>query len=261
MCAPTAVIDTCLLCAYRANGVPNHNDLDGGTFVFEAGGIRWGMDMSADNYQLEKVSSMDGDVSYLSESQSQEGQSSQLPSMIGTCVHEIFEQLAESEQGLPSVSSIQGQQAIWRCRLLQLGVNSQAIDNALSVVESAVSAVLKDVTGKWVLSSEHRSAKNEWPLSCLSGDVSSPVYHYVIDRSFIDENNVRWIIDYKISAPSELVSADDFIAQQKKVYSPQLANYKEAVTQFDLLSDELVVDTKCALYFPLINRLVELGDS
>ncbi len=209
----------------------------------------------------EKVSSMDGDVSYLSESQSQEGQSSQLPSMIGTCVHKIFEQLAESEQGLPSVSSIQGQQAIWRCRLLQLGVNSQAIDNALSVVESAVSAVLKDVTGKWVLSSEHRSAKNEWPLSCLSGDVSSPVYHYVIDRSFIDENNVRWIIDYKISAPSELVSADDFIAQQKKVYSPQLANYKEAVTQFDLLSDELVVDTKCALYFPLINRLVELGDS
>ena len=35
-----------------ANGVPNHNDLDGGTFVFEAGGQRWGMDMSSDNYQL-----------------------------------------------------------------------------------------------------------------------------------------------------------------------------------------------------------------
>lgn len=35
-----------------ANGVPNHNDLDGGTFVFEAGGQRWGMDMSADSYQL-----------------------------------------------------------------------------------------------------------------------------------------------------------------------------------------------------------------
>ena len=35
-----------------ANGVPNHNDLDGGTFVFEAGGQRWGMDLSADDYQL-----------------------------------------------------------------------------------------------------------------------------------------------------------------------------------------------------------------
>ncbi len=35
-----------------ANGVPNHNDLDGGTFVFEAGGQRWAMDMSSDDYQL-----------------------------------------------------------------------------------------------------------------------------------------------------------------------------------------------------------------
>jgi hypothetical protein len=36
----------------RANGLPNHNDLDGGTFVFEAGGQRWGMDMGSDNYGL-----------------------------------------------------------------------------------------------------------------------------------------------------------------------------------------------------------------
>lgn len=35
-----------------ANGVPNHNDLDGGTFVYEAGGQRWAMDMGADDYQL-----------------------------------------------------------------------------------------------------------------------------------------------------------------------------------------------------------------
>ena len=208
----------------------------------------------------ERVSSMDGDVSYLSESQNQEGQSTQLPSMIGTCVHEVFEQLAESQNAGQFDASIDGQQAIWRCRLLQLGVNSLAIDAALSTVENAVNAVLNDVTGKWVLDAEHRAAKNEWPLSYLSGDVDSPVYHYVIDRSFIDKNNVRWIIDYKISAPSELVSADDFIEQQKKVYSAQLANYKDAVTQFDLLSGESVVDTKCALYFPLMNRLVELGD-
>ena len=35
-----------------ANGLPNHNDLDGGTFVFEAGGQRWAMDMSYDDYGL-----------------------------------------------------------------------------------------------------------------------------------------------------------------------------------------------------------------
>jgi ATP-dependent helicase/nuclease subunit A len=211
--------------------------------------------------EAERVSSMDGDVSYLSESQSQEGQSTQLPSMIGTCVHEVFEQLAESKLCLQSEESIQGQQAIWRCRLLQLGVNSQDIDAAISTVKSAVNAVLNSVTAQWVLDAGHRAGKSEWPLSCLSADDDSLVYHYVIDRSFIDGDNVRWIIDYKISAPSDLADTDDFIEQQKKLYSAQLANYKNAVTQFDQLSGESVSDTKCALYFPLIDRLVELGDS
>ena len=35
-----------------ANGVPNHNDLDGGSFVLEMGGQRWAIDLGADSYQL-----------------------------------------------------------------------------------------------------------------------------------------------------------------------------------------------------------------
>ena len=207
------------------------------------------------------VSSMGGDVSYLAESQSQEGQATQLPSLIGTCVHEVFEQLAKLEQRSLSDDAMQTQQAIWRCRLLQLGVKPQQVDDALNTVVTAVQAVLNNTDGQWIFDASHRAAQNEWPLSCLSDEVPSSVYHYVIDRSFIDENNVRWIIDYKISAPSGAVTADDFVEQQKKQYSAQLSQYKNAVTQFDRASGESVVETKCALYFPLINRLAELGDS
>jgi len=49
----TARVIACLLFFPRANGVPNHNDLDGGSFVFEAGGQRWAIDMSSDDYGLE----------------------------------------------------------------------------------------------------------------------------------------------------------------------------------------------------------------
>lgn len=39
--------------AFKAhNGLPNHNDLDGGTWVFEMGGQRWAEDLGADSYQL-----------------------------------------------------------------------------------------------------------------------------------------------------------------------------------------------------------------
>ena len=207
-----------------------------------------------------RVSSMGGDVSYLAESQSQEGQATQLPSLIGTCVHEVFEQLAKLEQRSLSDDAIQSQQVIWRCRLLQLGVKPQQLDDALNTVVTAVQAVLNNTDGQWIFDASHRAAHNEWPLSYLSDEVPSSVYHYVIDRSFIDKNNVRWIIDYKISAPSGAVTADDFVEQQKKQYAAQLSQYKNAVTQFDRVSGESVEETKCALYFPLINRLAELGD-
>jgi hypothetical protein len=42
----------CCVWQKAANGVPNHNDLDGGTFVFEADGQRWAMDMGSDSYNL-----------------------------------------------------------------------------------------------------------------------------------------------------------------------------------------------------------------
>ena len=35
-----------------ANGVPNHNDLDGGSFAYEVGGERWAVDLGADTYGL-----------------------------------------------------------------------------------------------------------------------------------------------------------------------------------------------------------------
>ncbi|MDG1292498.1 MAG: UvrD-helicase domain-containing protein, partial [Pseudomonadales bacterium] len=163
------------------------------------------------------VSVMGGDVSYMAESQSQEGQGAQLHSLIGTCVHEVFELLADSHQRSLTNTQVQSQQAIWRCRLLQLGVNPQMIDSALNTVVAATNAVLNDATGQWVFDAEHRAAHNEWPLSYSSDDTGKSVHHYVIDRSFIDKDNVRWIIDYKITAPSETVTVDDFIEQQKNL--------------------------------------------
>ena len=201
---------------------------------------------------------------YSPASQNRQPDTDSMASMIGTCAHEIFEQLAQA--GYPNWSNekIDGQRLIWRCRLLQQGVKLQEVDAALDTVSQAVIAILNSDTGKWLLDATHRSAHNEWAVSCFSSDAGMSVKRYVIDRSFIDKNNVRWIIDYKITAPdvadTEGEGLDAFIEQQKKLYSPQLLNYKNLLTQLDESSNELIADTKCALYFPLIDSLVELSD-
>ena len=235
--------------------------------------------LSSDKLHTDPDTLQANSVNYLSTSQALNAPVDKTPSIIGTCVHEIFEQLSQLDCSNWSNNEITERQAYWRCRLSQLGVSSQQLDSALETVSQAVKAVLADEKGQWILDASHRSAKSEWALSVVSNNMDAAVLNYVIDRSFIDENNVRWIIDYKTSAPSALAkdaakdnakdavkdvtSIDEFLEQQIQLYSAQLAAYKDAVTKFDQSASEdldgnTVVDTKCALYFPLINRLVEL---
>ena len=202
----------------------------------------------------------DLDASDLPVAEKEESIPAKAPSIIGTCVHEIFEQMAQPDFKLWSDDDIQLQQAIWSCRLIQLGIHYDVLDEALEKVTMAIQSVLNSTIGQWVFSTSYRSANNEWALSYLSQETDASLYRYVIDRSFIDNNNVRWIIDYKISTPAKDVDSEDFIAQQNQVYSSQLSNYRAAVTQFDQLSGESITATKCALYFPLMDRLVELDD-
>jgi ATP-dependent exoDNAse (exonuclease V) beta subunit len=78
----------------------------------------------------------------------------------------------------------------------------------------------------------------------------------VIDRTFVDADGIRWIVDYKSSA-HEGGNLEGFIDNEIKRYTPQLANYRNAM---QLLEPERTVRT--VLYFPLLGvfREVELAD-
>jgi ATP-dependent exoDNAse (exonuclease V) beta subunit len=75
----------------------------------------------------------------------------------------------------------------------------------------------------------------------------------VIDRTFVDAEGIRWIIDYKSSA-HEGGGLEDFIDSEVERYAPQLANYRNAM---QLLEPERTVRT--ALYFPLLGVFREVG--
>ena len=66
-----------------------------------------------------------------------------------------------------------------------------------------------------------------------------------IDRSFIDAEGVRWVIDYKTSR-HEGGSLEEFLAAELSRYRPQLARYAQLARE---LGPEPV---RAALYFPLL---------
>jgi ATP-dependent exoDNAse (exonuclease V) beta subunit len=67
----------------------------------------------------------------------------------------------------------------------------------------------------------------------------------VIDRSFVDEEGKRWIVDYKTSS-HEGAGLDEFLDRELDRYRPQLERYAELVAR---LGPEPIW---LGLYFPLL---------
>ena len=68
----------------------------------------------------------------------------------------------------------------------------------------------------------------------------------VIDRTFVDEAGVRWVVDYKTSS-HEGAGLDQFLDSERERYAPQLGRYAELMRR---LGDEPL---RVGLYFPLLS--------
>lgn len=129
--------------------------------------------------------------------------------------------------------------------LLRNGVEADNLNRAIERVCAVLSNALADERGRWLLSSQHNDAVNEYPLTVKSGD---RFRHLVIDRSFVSEQGVRWIVDYKTSS-HEGGDRAQFIASESLRYTPQLTAYRRAFARLEARPISV------ALYFPLLRLL------
>lgn len=88
--------------------------------------------------------------------------------------------------------------------------------------------------------------RNEYALSAYE---NGSVNRYRIDRTFIDEHGVRWVVDYK-STDTNNANIDAFVDEQIATrHRAQLQKYGELLSQID---DRPI---KLAVYFPLLRQL------
>lgn len=142
---------------------------------------------------------------------------------LGTLVHRILEVLSQGEE-TPN----------WQQWLTHSDIEPTQQANAAKIIQQCISNTLTDPRGQWILKPHHVDAHSEWALSTLEND---EIIHLVIDRSFIDEDGTRWIIDYKTSE------------QPQPEYQTQLDHYASAVQALD---PERPI--KLGLYFPASSK-------
>lgn len=159
---------------------------------------------------------------------------------VGTLVHRYLERIAKEGLADWPATRIDACEATVRLGLLNLGTAPAELDAAVEKTLRALRRTLTHDTGRWLLGT-HLEDRCEWPLTAYDGGPR----HYVIDRSFVDEQGIRWIIDYK-TGEHLAEDSDAFLDAEMTRYREQLDTYAGIVRRIDARPIRL------ALYFPLM---------
>ena len=160
---------------------------------------------------------------------------------VGTLVHRELQRIAQGGE-FPGPQDLRLRER-YAWELAELGVPARLRDEAIERCCTAVALALEDPRGRWLLDGSHREAASELALGgLLDGEIVS----VVIDRTFIDSDGTRWVVDYKTST-HEGAALEAFLDNEQQRYREQLERYAALVSR---LGPEPV---KVGLYFPLLH--------
>jgi ATP-dependent helicase/nuclease subunit A len=160
---------------------------------------------------------------------------------IGALVHRYLQRIAETGLAAWDGQRLRRCAPRLRAELELLGVEPEELDDATRRVVDVLERVLQDPRGRWALT-ERPDAESELRLTIRT---DAGLEHVQLDRTFVDEDGTRWIVDYKTSR-HEGGAVEAFLDTEVERYRPQLERYAAAMSQVDARP------LRVGLYFPLL---------
>lgn len=161
--------------------------------------------------------------------------------IIGIVSHFIFQQISLNGIHWWQQQSSETQLEYIKQQLSRAHIVSSAHETSAYTIHKMVVNMLEDSRGKWILAN-HCDAKSEFSITVM---LNGKIENLIIDRTFIDENGTRWIIDYKTTMFSHH-DLDNFLQKEQKKYLEKMDKYHEAMK---LISDHPI---RMGLYFPAL---------
>jgi ATP-dependent exoDNAse (exonuclease V) beta subunit len=165
--------------------------------------------------------------------------------LIGTIIHKVLQQIGCQGIEWWSNSSENSHRAYLRNHLLQIGLPKQDLSSSIQIIEKAITNCIVDEKGKWIFA-KHIDTQTEFAITTI---IDNKPHQLIIDRTFVDEDGFRWIIDYKNTHFSDDLPM--FLESEKLKYAKQMRYYHEAMQAHDSRP------IKLGLYFPLIPSWIE----
>ena len=122
--------------------------------------------------------------------------------------------------------------------LQQSGIGGDELKAACTRVAQALTSALSEPRARWVLGPQ-KGARSELRLTLR---IEGAARRIVLDRTFVDDQGARWIVDYK-TGTHEGADVESFLDRERLRYAGQLELYAQA----------LGGTAQLGLYFPLLN--------
>jgi ATP-dependent exoDNAse (exonuclease V) beta subunit len=174
---------------------------------------------------------------------------SPLAKHVGTVVHRWLEKITREGAENFTEANLQSLRPLFSHMLNAEDIDAKQLEQGTEMVATALSNTLKDPTGQWLVNDTHEASVCEFPVTVMR---DNRMQSLIIDRTFVDDAGVRWIVDYKTSS-HEGGGLDAFLNEEERRHSEQLESYRQAM---QLLEPEREIKT--ALYFPLLQKLHEV---
>ncbi|BAO44942.1 UvrD-helicase domain-containing protein [Thiolapillus brandeum] len=163
-----------------------------------------------------------------------------LARVVGIVAHRLLQHIAQAESLVEDFAPLEAA-AIMLLR--REGIAETALDQGLARVRQAVENTLASERGRWILDAGHQEAACEYPLTAM---LEGRPRHMIVDRTFVDTDGLRWIIDYK-TGHHEGTDVEAFLDREQERYCAQLEAYARA---FRLMDGRPL---RLALYYPMLD--------
>ncbi|MDA0821498.1 MAG: UvrD-helicase domain-containing protein [Proteobacteria bacterium] len=162
---------------------------------------------------------------------------------IGTVTHTLLQLLDFGDGEQLSAARIQSLAPYIEGRLRGFGVATGELSAAREQIMEAALCMVRSQRGRWMMDPRHEQAMSEYALTAV---LENRTINIIIDRTFIDADGVRWVIDFKTSTHSG-GSTEAFLDNEVERYRPQLERYAQ------IMHTRAQNPIALGLFFPLLD--------
>jgi len=162
---------------------------------------------------------------------------------VGIVVHALLERLGSDELSGWDRARIDNLAPMLRVALAEEGVPPPELDAALTRVQGALGNCVQSTRGRWLFDPAHADARSECALTAVE---DGRVARIVVDRTFVDTDGVRWIVDFK-TGEHRGTDVERFLDREVERYRGQLERYARIWSNLEARP------VRVGLYFPLLD--------